>query len=210
MWILGGNRQRHPTTTSTLWWHCRCRSATAYSSDNKCPLSSQLTPISEGRSPIRHLGRRLVAGSSALGCKKTTSVDHSLRCRLKPTRRNMFIRNQWGCQWAEVTSDHGQQPAELHWSSDWLMARLFKCVSQSQNQTLWTFAMMFLRSSAPLSKRSSTTVSVPVDPAAVGRTHVVDYVRHPRLKFWCWLYGAQPLATVLLPSLVHVLGTIFQ
>jgi len=37
--------------------------ATAYSSDNKCPLSSQLTPISEGRSPIRHLGRRLVAGS---------------------------------------------------------------------------------------------------------------------------------------------------
>jgi len=65
MWILSGSRQRHPTTTSTLWWHCRCRSATAYSYDNKCPLSSQLTPISEGRSPIRHLGRRLVAGSSA-------------------------------------------------------------------------------------------------------------------------------------------------
>ena len=65
MWILSGSRQRHPTTTSTLWWHCRCRSASAYSSDNKCALSSQLTPISEGRSPIRHLGRRLVAGSSA-------------------------------------------------------------------------------------------------------------------------------------------------
>ena len=65
MWILSGSRQRHPTTTSTLWWHCRCWSATAYSSDNKRPLSSQLTSISEGRSPIRHLGRRLVAGSSA-------------------------------------------------------------------------------------------------------------------------------------------------
>ena len=23
MWILSGSRQRHPTTTSTLWWHCR-------------------------------------------------------------------------------------------------------------------------------------------------------------------------------------------
>ena len=65
MWILSGSRQRHPTTTSMLWWHCRCTSATAYSSD-KCPLSSQLISISEGRSPIRHLGRWLVAGSSEL------------------------------------------------------------------------------------------------------------------------------------------------
>ena len=32
---------------------------------NKCPLSSQLIPISKGHSPICHLGRRLVAGSSA-------------------------------------------------------------------------------------------------------------------------------------------------
>ena len=50
MWILSGSRQRHPTTTSTLWWHCRCRSATAYSSDNKCPLSSQLTSLHIWRS----------------------------------------------------------------------------------------------------------------------------------------------------------------
>ena len=41
-------------------------------------------------------------------------------------------------------------------------------------------------------------------------THVVDYVLHPQLKFWCRLRSAKPLATVVLPSLVHVLGTIFQ
>jgi len=81
MWILSGSRQRHPTTTSTLWWHCRCRSATAYSSDNKCPLSSQLTSISEGRSPIRHLGRRLVAGSSAPTRKEPWRKEKEKRCR---------------------------------------------------------------------------------------------------------------------------------
>ena len=40
-------------------------SAAACSSDTKCLLSSQLTSISGGRSPICHLGRWLIAGSSA-------------------------------------------------------------------------------------------------------------------------------------------------
>jgi len=43
---------------------CCCRSTAAYSSD-KCPFSSQLTSISGDCSPICHLGRQLIAGSSA-------------------------------------------------------------------------------------------------------------------------------------------------
>jgi len=45
------------------------------------------------------------------------------------------------CPWAEMASD-GQQPAELHWSIGRSVTRLFYCVSQSQKQILWTFAMM--------------------------------------------------------------------
>jgi len=52
-------------TTFTLWWLCCCRSATAYSSDTKCLLSSHLASIFGGRSHIFHLERRLVASSLA-------------------------------------------------------------------------------------------------------------------------------------------------
>jgi len=49
------------------------------------------------------------------------------RHRPKPTHRNMFIRNQRGTSmsWSSVWLKSGQQPAELHWSSDWSVARLF-------------------------------------------------------------------------------------
>jgi len=47
------------------------------------------------------------------------------------------------CPWAEMASDwNSRQPAELHWSIDTSVTRLFYCVSQSQKQTLWTFAVM--------------------------------------------------------------------
>ena len=61
MWIFNGSRRRHPPTTSTFWWLCRCRSTTAYLSDTEFLLSSQLTSVSGGRSPICHLGRHFVA-----------------------------------------------------------------------------------------------------------------------------------------------------
>jgi len=73
-----------------------------------------------------------------------TSAPEPWRHRLKPTRRNMFIRNQQGMSmsWNGIWLKYGQQPAELHWSIDRSLTRLFYCVSQSQKQTLWTFAMM--------------------------------------------------------------------
>jgi len=66
------------------------------------------------------------------------------RHRLKPKRRNMFIRNQRSrsMSWNGIWLKYGQQPAELHWPIDRSVTRLFYCVSQSQKQTLWTFAMM--------------------------------------------------------------------
>jgi len=64
--------------------------------------------------------------------------------RLKPKCRNTFIRNQRGTSmsWNGIWLKYGQQPAELHWSVDRSVTRLFYWVSQSQKQTLWTFAMM--------------------------------------------------------------------
>jgi len=42
------------------------------------------------------------------------------RHQLKPTHRNIFIRNQWGTSmsWSSMWFVRGQQRAELHWSSD--------------------------------------------------------------------------------------------
>jgi len=45
----------------------------------------------------------------------------------RATCSNMFIRNQWGTSmsWSSMWLKRAQQPAELHWSSDWSVARLF-------------------------------------------------------------------------------------
>jgi len=43
---------------------------------------------------------------------------------------------------AGIWLKYGQRPAELHWSIDRSVTRLFYCVSQSQKQTLWAFAMI--------------------------------------------------------------------
>jgi len=70
-----------------------------------------------------------------------TKCTNAWRHRLKPKRRNMFIRNQWGTSrsWSSMWLKYGQQPADLHWSSDWPVARLFYCVSQSQK--LWCVSL---------------------------------------------------------------------
>ena len=49
-----------------------------------------------------------------------------------------FIRNQRGMSmsWNGIWLKYGQQPAELHWSVNRSVTRLFYCVSQSQKQTL--------------------------------------------------------------------------
>jgi len=48
----------------------------------------------------------------------------SWRHWLKPTRKNMFIRYQWGTSmsWSSIWLKRGQQPAELRWPSDWSVA----------------------------------------------------------------------------------------
>jgi len=102
---------------------------------------------------------------SFLAAWKPHQCTSSWRHRLKPKRRNMFIRNQRGMSisWNDIWLKYGQQPAELHWSIiiiiiqhlysaimsyadtealDRSMTRLFYCVSQRQKQTLWAFAMM--------------------------------------------------------------------
>jgi len=61
-----GGRQRYPSTISAFWWLCRCMVRDCLFVEHHChwcSLISQLTSISRGRSPIRHLGKRLVAGS---------------------------------------------------------------------------------------------------------------------------------------------------
>jgi len=58
------------------------------------------------------------------------------RHHLKPTPRNMFIRNQWGMSmsWNGIWLKCGQQPAELHWLCDWSVLRSFYRVSQTKSK----------------------------------------------------------------------------
>jgi len=81
---------------------------------------------------------------SPLAAWKPHQCTSAWRHLLKLKCRNMFIRNQRGMSmsWNEIWLTYGQQPAELHWSIDRSVTRLFYCMSQSQKQTLWTFAMM--------------------------------------------------------------------
>jgi len=64
---------------------------------------------------------------SPLAAWKPHQCTRAWSHRLKPTRRNMFIRNQWGTSmsWSSIWLKRGQQPAELHWSSNWSVIRLF-------------------------------------------------------------------------------------
>jgi len=64
---------------------------------------------------------------SSLAAWKPHQCTSTRRHQLNPTCRNMFIRNQWGMSmsWSSMWVIHGQQPAELYWSSDWSVTRLF-------------------------------------------------------------------------------------
>jgi len=64
---------------------------------------------------------------SFLAAWKPHQCTRAWRHRLKPTRGNVFIRNQWGMpmNWSSIWLKRGQQPAKLHWSSDWSVTRLF-------------------------------------------------------------------------------------
>jgi len=81
---------------------------------------------------------------SPIAAWKPHQCSNAWRHWLKLTCRNMFIRNQQGMfmSWNGIWLKYGQQPAEIHWSIDRSVTRLFYCMSQSQKQTLWTFAMM--------------------------------------------------------------------
>jgi len=75
----------------------------------------------------------------SLAAWKPRQCTSAWRHRLKLTQgvRDMFIR-AWGMSmsWSSISLKRGQQPAELHWSSDWSVARSFSSVSQSQEQIL--------------------------------------------------------------------------
>jgi len=62
-----------------------------------------------------------------LAAWKPHQCTSAWRHQLKPTRRNTFIRNQWGTSisWSSMWLKRGQQPAELHGSSNRSVARLF-------------------------------------------------------------------------------------
>ena len=68
--------------------------------------------------------------------------------RLTPKRRNMFVRNQRGMSmsWNGIWLKYGQQPAELHWSIDRSVTRLFYCVSQSKHfeHLLWCVSLWYV------------------------------------------------------------------
>ena len=60
----------------------------------------------------------------------------------------MFIRNQWGMSisWNGIWLKYGQQPAELHWSIDRSVTRLFYCMSQSKHfeHFLWCVFLWYV------------------------------------------------------------------
>jgi len=68
---------------------------------------------------------------SPLTAWKPHQCTSAWRHRLKQKYRNMFIRNQRGMSmsWNGIWLKYGQQPAELHWSMDRSVMRLFYCVS---------------------------------------------------------------------------------
>jgi len=105
--------------------HTRRRSALVHawrSEKYKSPASWQMS----GSNCLRHHSN-MQHLLSLLAAWKTHQCTSAWRHWLKPTRRNMFIRNQWGTSisWNAIWSKCGQQPAELHWSSDWTVAGLF-------------------------------------------------------------------------------------
>jgi len=83
---------------------------------------------------------------SPLAAWKSHRCTSTWRHRLKPKCRNMFIRNQQGMSisWIGSWLKYSQQPAQLHWSIDRSVTRLFYCMSQSQKQTLWILAMIYM------------------------------------------------------------------
>ena len=92
-------------------------------------------------SPMHHL-------LSPLAAWKPHQCTRAWSHRLTLKRRNMFIRNQWGMSisWNGIWLKYGQQPAELHWSIDRSVTRLFYCVSQSKHfeHLLWCVSLWYV------------------------------------------------------------------
>jgi len=92
-------------------------------------------------SPMHHL-------LSPLAAWKPHQCTRAWSHRLTLKRRNMFIRNQWGMSisWNGIWLKYGQQPAELHWSIDRSVTRLFYCVSQSKHfeHFLWCVFLWYV------------------------------------------------------------------
>jgi len=108
---------------------------------DRCLAATVWAARHHSSSPMHH-------SLSPLAAWKPHQCTSAWRHRLKQKRRNMFIRNQRGMSvsWNGIWLKYGQQPAELHWSIDRSVTRLFYCVSQSQTKhfehLLWYVTVM--------------------------------------------------------------------
>ena len=126
---------------SLLWFCARVHGALESKSHqqlDRCMAATVWAARHHSNSPMHH-------SLSPLAAWKPLQWTRAWRHRLKPKRRNMFIRNQqvMSTSWNGIWLKYGQQPAELHWPIDRSVTRLFYCVSQSQKQTLCTFATIY-------------------------------------------------------------------
>ena len=91
---------------------------------DRCTVATIWAARHHSNSPMHH-------SLSPLAAWKPHQCTSAWRHRLKQKYRNMFIRNQRGMSmsWNGIWLKYGQQPAELHWSMDRSVMRLFYCVS---------------------------------------------------------------------------------
>ena len=110
---------------------------------DRCMAATVWAARHHSNSPMHHL-------PSSLAAWKPHQCSSTWRHWLKPKHRKMFVRNQRGVSvsWNDIWLTYGQQPAELHWSIDRSVTKLFYCVSQSQSRhfehLLWCVSLWYV------------------------------------------------------------------
>ena len=110
---------------------------------DRCLAATVWAAIHHSNSPMPH-------SLSPLAAWKPHQCTSAWRYRVKPKRRNMFIRNQRGMSmsWNGIWLKYGQQPAELHWSIHRSMTRLFiacfKAKSKHLEHLLWCVPLRYV------------------------------------------------------------------
>jgi len=124
-------------SSSVLLCTCDALESKSHQQLDRCLAATVWAARHHHHSPVHH-------SVSFLAAWKPHQCTSAWRHRLKPKCRNMFIRNQqcMSMSWNGIWLKYDQKPAELHWSVDRSVTRLFYCMSRSQKQTHWTFAIM--------------------------------------------------------------------